>query len=298
MNYVIFDMEWDTKYFTKQKKFVNEIVEIGAVKLNDDFKEIDRFSVLVRSSLSEKVSNRFVKLTNITNSEMLSGMPLKSAINYFKSWIDDPDNTIMLTWSNTDLYVLVENYTLFAAPDKTPDFITKYVDAQKLVQDYLKKKGNVINSQISLQHAAEMLDLKIQNIELHRAVDDSELTSKLFILCYEPSVFKKFIININKTRYFERLTYKPHYISDIKDNSINRKELRFKCENCRIRAKQITDWKFNNRSFKAHFKCRKCNTEFIGCVSFKRKFDSVSVKRRRIYPSRNTEIDALKITNA
>lgn len=298
MDYVIFDMEWDTHYCTAEKKFINEIVEIGAVKLNSDFKEIDKFSVLIRSSLSKKVSNRFVKLTNITNSEMLSGIPLKSAIDNFKIWIGDPENTVFLTWSNTDLYVLVENYSLFVNKCETPDFIAKYADAQKYVQEYLKKKGNVINSQISLQHAAEMLNLKIQNIELHRAVDDSELTSKLFILCYAPTVFKKFIINISKTKYFERLTYKPHYISDIKDAAINRRELRFKCENCRTKAKRMTDWKFKNRSFKARFKCKKCNTEFIGCVSFKRKFDSVAVKRRRIYPSQKQETDALEAENA
>ena len=37
MNYIIFDLEWNNAYSYVSKGFMNEIIEIGAVKLNEGF---------------------------------------------------------------------------------------------------------------------------------------------------------------------------------------------------------------------------------------------------------------------
>ena len=36
MSYVILDLEWNSAYSYKLKRFVNEIIEFGAVRLDDE----------------------------------------------------------------------------------------------------------------------------------------------------------------------------------------------------------------------------------------------------------------------
>ena len=39
MNYIIFDLEWNNAYSYAKKGFMNEIIEIGALKLNEKLDE-------------------------------------------------------------------------------------------------------------------------------------------------------------------------------------------------------------------------------------------------------------------
>lgn len=47
MSYVILDLEWNGSYSKVLHKFVNEIIEIGAVKLDDELNVCDTFTMLV-----------------------------------------------------------------------------------------------------------------------------------------------------------------------------------------------------------------------------------------------------------
>ena len=71
MNYVILDMEWDSAYHKLHKRFVNQILQIGAVKLDEKFNLIDIFDVTIKSPISKRVSRRFTELTGITKEMML-----------------------------------------------------------------------------------------------------------------------------------------------------------------------------------------------------------------------------------
>ena len=73
MNYVILDLEWDGSYYPKINGFMNQILQIGAVKLNAGFDIIDTFDVIIKSSFSKRLSKRFTELTGITKEKMLSG---------------------------------------------------------------------------------------------------------------------------------------------------------------------------------------------------------------------------------
>ena len=52
MNYIILDLEWDGAYFPKINRFINQILQIGAVKLNENFDVIETFDVIIKSSFS------------------------------------------------------------------------------------------------------------------------------------------------------------------------------------------------------------------------------------------------------
>ena len=51
MNYIVFDLEWNQCPYGKERendKLPFEIIEIGAVKLNEQFEIIDNFQCLVQ----------------------------------------------------------------------------------------------------------------------------------------------------------------------------------------------------------------------------------------------------------
>ncbi|MBP3692254.1 MAG: exonuclease, partial [Clostridia bacterium] len=84
MNYIFLDMEWDNYYSKKFGKFVNEIVQIGAVKLDSKFHIVSDFNIYIKSEISKKLSSRFKRLTNITNEQMLGGVSFCEAIKKYK----------------------------------------------------------------------------------------------------------------------------------------------------------------------------------------------------------------------
>ncbi len=47
MFYVIFDLEWNNAYDYKLRKGMNEIIEIGAVKLDEKLNIVDTFKQLI-----------------------------------------------------------------------------------------------------------------------------------------------------------------------------------------------------------------------------------------------------------
>ena len=53
MNYIVLDLEWNSAYHKKQGRFVNEIIQIGAVKLDDKFNIIDTFLVYIKSEIDK-----------------------------------------------------------------------------------------------------------------------------------------------------------------------------------------------------------------------------------------------------
>lgn len=47
MNFVILDLEWNGTYSRRIKSFINEIIEFGAVKVDEQLHIIDTFEALV-----------------------------------------------------------------------------------------------------------------------------------------------------------------------------------------------------------------------------------------------------------
>ena len=179
MNYIFLDLEWNSAYCHRKEKFVNEIIEIGAVKLNENFESVSTFTQTIRSQLTKRLASRFKNLTNISNDEMRKGVSFNEALKAFRLWCGE--DFILLTWSNSDIYALLENCRLFA--DCGMLKIDKYVDFQKYVQCELQLRGKEITNQISLLNAAIEFNLSTENFAFHRALDDSKVCAEIFKLC-------------------------------------------------------------------------------------------------------------------
>lgn len=277
MNYILLDLEWNNAYMPKISGFVNEIVEFGAVKLNENFEEIDRLNLIVRSSLTNKLSGRFKELTGMSNETMLDGIKFCDALEKYKQWAGE--DTITLTWSDTDLYVLYDNCMYFTKCAEEAK-IGLYVDLQKYFHFELALMGKPEKNQISLSNAAHLFGININNQTLHHAVDDSAISAVILKKCYKSEHFKQFIKNTNAPDFYERLRFKSYYIRDINDDNVDKKQLFIRCPECNCRAKRLNKYKFNNRWFFANYLCKNCNLKFRGYISFRKLYDRVEIKKK------------------
>lgn len=284
MHYVILDMEWDSAYHKVHKRFVNQILQIGAVKLDDNFNIVDIFDVTVKSSISKRVSRRFVELTGITKEMMLDGISLKDAVSQYNNWLGE--DTVTITWSNSDLYTITENEKYLLDGEKFK--IDKYLDLQKFIQGELRLLGHELKSQISLSNAAELLGITTEGYDLHTAKDDSLLCAALLKKRYNEAAFDKLIRDTSDPEFYNQLYFKPYYISKINDKLVDKKTLEFYCEKCESKMKRLTKWRHHNNWFNANFICSDCGKKYICRVSYKKTYDNLIVKRRILEPKVKT----------
>ncbi len=284
MKFVVLDLEWDSTFFVPQKRFVNQILQIGAVKLDQNFVVEDTFEETVKSSISNRVSGRFTQLTGITNDDMRNGISLEDAVNRYNRWIGE--DAVTMTWSNSDLYTVIENEKFLLNGIRFK--IEKYLDLQSFIQNEMRGMGFEINSQISLSAAAEALGIETEGFDMHTAKDDSLICGELLKRYYNKERFDILIKDTSKNQFFKRLAYKPTYISDIKSSEIDSNELEFFCEKCGSKAVRKGKWRYRNRWFFGEFHCENCHNKFSARISFRRDFDGISVKKK-IYVSKKTK---------
>lgn len=281
MNFIVLDSEWNCCYYKQKKKHFNELIEIGAVKLDNNLNIVDKFNAVIKSQLTNKLSSRFIDLTNISNEEMLSGKPFSEVIAEFSEWAGK--DSVVFTWSNSDIYTLFYNCRDFLGLDYIPG-IRYFADAQKIVQNYLREQGFLIESQISLENAAHLMNVSTEEIELHRAIDDSVLTAKLFARAYNRQNMKSYITDTKDKKFYDRISFQPYIINNIKSKYVKKSKMNFNCGKCHKKAKRISDWYFKGSSFRAEFYCKNCDSKFIGNVTFKKNYDKVNVRKYRQEP--------------
>jgi len=54
MQYIVLDLEWNGAYSKQAHGYFNEIIEIGAVRLNEQLQPDGKFHVVIRPQLSRK----------------------------------------------------------------------------------------------------------------------------------------------------------------------------------------------------------------------------------------------------
>lgn len=277
MEYVIFDLEWDNVFYKKEKRFINQILQIGAVKLDGDFNVIDSFTATIRSAISKRVTGRFAILTGITTEKMLAGIPLEQAVKEFNEFSRNADVT--MTWSDSDLYTIVENEMLLKNSGVSFN-MNFYLDLQKLVQAKMRDKGYNSKNQVSLEGAAEFFNVSIDEYSMHTALDDSTVCGKLLKICYNEDVFKSLLKDAKTPEFYRRLHFKAYPITDINDSALDKTKFCFSCPECKSKLNRISKWKYRNRQFSAPFRCADCNDKYIGRVYAKMTFDGVIYKQR------------------
>ncbi len=186
MNYIVFDLEWNQS--SNGKKNTNErmpfeIIEIGAVKLNSDFKEIDRFSELVKPRVYRYLNRITGNIVHLNTKELQSARYFTPVMRDFKKWCGE--DYIFCTWGNLDLIELQRNMKFYKMQPLS-DGPIQFLDIQKIFA--LQFEGK--KSQHTLEYAVDYCKIN-KDIPFHRAFADAYYTAKV-MSCLKPQFLKRY----------------------------------------------------------------------------------------------------------
>lgn len=277
MKYIVFDLEWNNAYNYSLKKGMNEIIEIGAVKLNERFELIDTFKQLIKPTVSRKLGSNFKNLTHITMDEInKNGVSFDEAFADFSRW-GSGDDIVYMSWSTSDLYTLVDNYKRFK---NTADiaFIKKYADAQSYCMQFIDDHNG---KQIGLSRCAEKFEIDVDTSSLHRALEDCVVAAQCVKKVFDDEKFCDYV-SVCDTAFFERLVFKSYYLKPADKDKFKADDVMLFCPACDGKIEVLNDYTYNNNTFKNAGVCTSCGRKFWAFVRAKQTYDEVVVSSRLV----------------
>ena len=133
MNYIVFDLEWNQspggkKYSNSRLPF--EIIEIGAIKLNNERVMVSEFNELIKPHVYHEMHKITSKLIHIQMQELERGRPFPEVGGDFVRWCGQ-EEYLFCTWGTLDLTELQRNMAYYEMPLLAPGPLP-YLDVQKL----------------------------------------------------------------------------------------------------------------------------------------------------------------------
>lgn len=176
-NYIVFDLEWNQSANGKEKSVPNfpfEIIEIGAIKLDENFQITEEFHRLIRPQVYTQMHHAISEVTHMNMKELQrSGTLFPTADADFLSWCGE--EAVFCSWGNMDLLELQRNMEYYHLDNPFPKPLL-YYDVQKLYGLFYRE-----GARISLDAAVEEQNL-LEERPFHRALDDAYYTAKLFAM--------------------------------------------------------------------------------------------------------------------
>ena len=190
--HVVIDLEFTPipKSCPAQREIVrNEIIQIGAVLLDSNYRKISTFSTYVKPEFAAHVKPSVTKLTGITDMDLENAPVLAEAMDKLTAWIGNDKKTRIYSWSNTDLYQMEDECFLKGIP--FPECMYRWMDFQKVY-------GRLIGyrHQLSLKNAVTSANGQFIGAQAHTALYDAMATAELLIMTTSKEEFTKRTKNI------------------------------------------------------------------------------------------------------
>lgn len=188
MNYIIYDLEFNQKYLDSTETESNnasslpfEIIQIGALKLNENFKTISKFNALIKPTVYSSIHPYVESLTKINNDKVSSCKSFVPVYEDFLKFIDK-DEAILCVWGTGDIKELLRNINFY---NLSTSLIPKLcIDVQKYASKYLNTPNKC---RIGLKTAAELLNIQDTG-EFHDAFNDAYYTAEVFKCVYDDTI--------------------------------------------------------------------------------------------------------------
>ena len=152
----------------------NEIIQIGAVMMDDAYEIIDQFSTYVSPRFG-KIDRFIAMLTGISERTIKDAPDIEDALDQMLRWIDD-NEAVFYSWSDNDYYQIRKEIQL-----KCPDSARweKLLDQANWI-DYQKKLGDRLESfkLLKLAEALELVELDTEG-RLHDGLADAYNTARM-----------------------------------------------------------------------------------------------------------------------
>lgn len=176
MNYIVLDLEWNQSPNGKEDSVDHlpfEIIEIGAVKLDDKLNQTGEFHSLIKPRVYRKLHFKICEVTHMDmNTLRQEGGDFAEVMERFLDWCGDEDY-YFCTWGSMDLTELQRNMVYYGMEIPFPIPLL-YYDIQKI---YCLQYGDGRNK-VSLDQAVQLQDME-QERPFHRALDDAFYTGRI-----------------------------------------------------------------------------------------------------------------------
>ena len=155
-----------------------EIIEIGAVMLDDEFQEISSFRTYVKPQYNDGIQDNITTLTGITNDMVENAPYFNEAAGMFAQWCMGTGSDIKIyAWSESDYSQMIREMALkryAVSENEAVVFGNKWTDFQNEFD-----AGIGFGKCTSLKSALEMAGIDFSGRQ-HDALDDARNTADLF----------------------------------------------------------------------------------------------------------------------
>ncbi|MFF2480207.1 exonuclease domain-containing protein [Paenibacillus sp. NPDC058071] len=182
MDYIILDIEFNGRKFASELPM--EVIEIGAVRLNEKLEFTDEFSKLIKPVYFSKLNSFIKKKTGIPQEDIDAADGFKKVIAEFMRWLDRSEQFLLFTWGGEDLKRIVFDTRMHKLDD---EYWTSayYFD---LLKGFLRYRN--LTNDVSVEAALADLAITAEG-NAHRALDDARMTAEVFRAVFDSLDFER-----------------------------------------------------------------------------------------------------------
>lgn len=256
MNYIVFDLEWNgAGKVNKVDKQIQdaipfEIIEIGAVKLDADFRQLSKFSVFIRPRIYPILSGPVAAVTRRLQASLKYGLSFPDAARDFLAWCGQ--DYLFCTWSESDTAALKMNLKYYNLADQLQ---VRCLDVQYVFDAQIEQA----DVQRSIEYAVDFLRLA-KSQPFHQAVNDAWYTGQILqktaeiIQQEQPEldIVERYAFDPNLNRSYQISLDGPETI----EAALEALQLQaLTCPACGLELEQSMEWTLDGNKALATFSC-------------------------------------------
>lgn len=254
MNYIVLDLEWNqsnTGLEEAVERLPFEVIEIGAIKLNEGGDMVSEFSELIKPAVYHEMHQITSRLIHLQMQELERGKPFEEVAGRFFKWCGEEPYRIC-TWGGTDLTELQRNMRYYNMEPLSDGPIAFY-DVQKLFSLAFEDG----KSRKALEYAIDSLKIE-KDIPFHRAFSDAYYTAEILkrIVAEKPQVLKNVSYDVFhppidrksevKVQFDNYMKYISREFADKTEAFADKEVISSKCYLCHRNLKKKVRWFTSN----------------------------------------------------
>lgn len=186
MKHVVVDLEMNPvswEFREVRRKLNEEVIEIGAVRLDENFQQEAEFQCYVKPEYGP-IKKHITSLTGITQAMVADKKTYAACFQDFVDWVGE-EETKIYSWSMSDIKQL-RSECRYKLPDFDIEWLNeRWVDLQQEFDDRLG-----LHNSLALKHALGAMDHKFEGTQ-HTALADAINTSAILTLMQDDAKFKE-----------------------------------------------------------------------------------------------------------
>lgn len=206
---VVVDFEMNN--YNSGNRWLSDIIQIGAVKCDDNYSWIGQFNEYVKQSrrLGEIVKD----ITGIKEEQINSAQNFRQTIERFAKWIGMAEDIKFITWGKQDRTILLRQLN---REDVQNAVYNRFASSEWInIQQIVTRELTILKNDLQLQDAVHYLQMQF-NGEEHDALCDAFMTYKICQMRITPE-YDKYNIKKNKELLANQLLCK---LNDLKNRRI------------------------------------------------------------------------------